>query len=417
MIKFSFKPKGFSTMLESFLKNQINVNVFWGWAKNRYTLNNDFFSIPKLASIMARRLEMGTQAVFLGSCAKKCPTPFYSHPKRFNIFNTNRKYSVQIKEGIGVFDILDLDSEEDDDSFESEFNDFTDLFEIENGKITENESPEMALEAVKVFDHIKKQVGNLYYTTVTNLHLAFAISIDDSSEKTLYLTDVFSCVVEEHLYCNLFQSVPDGFDIVSQVVILFSRYRFKENQCLCFTECDNRCPKAAIGATLKYKINKIFFDCNVAQLNLLIKKLINSIDSDCYNNPVTLCPSCYMEYQLYENEQVKSAQLLQRYSQSIQEERRQQAIRKSLNKGRRRKKSPSRNTNFSQTGPLYAAGRCCLNDTQPHAQKQSFSKTFGGTSHGKRLSFSLRPGNENINRRQTPHGKMSLLTLSNLGYE
>ena len=365
----------------------------------RYLIFSIFIcsQIKQFSSMNVKLHELGSQPVFLGSCAKQCSVPFSSFEKRFKIFNSDIVYSVKIDNGLGQFDILGkVDENKDEDEEDKMF--FDDTFEVENGKISENSYPQFHDDAMKIYDHIWNQVANLYNTMVTKLH--FGLGVKMNEEPHLYLIDVYSCEMEEHFYCDIIESVPNGMDLISQMVILYSKYCFKSHKCLCFKKCDNRCPKAALGSTLKYEISKIFYDCPVAELYVFIKKLIITVNPNFSGLPISLCPHCYYAYQRYESDQIKSAQILQQYSQSLVEERRLQELHKKeqkiLRKKSRLSKRQTQNQILTMTSPLlYQTGVI----TRP--QRRNTKSTKGRSTPNSIISTSFEKNKISSKRNNT----------------
>lgn len=339
--------------------------------------------------------EIGPQSAFLASCVGKCNVSYSSPEKKFQIFNTDSQFSITIKDGLGLFSVTEQDSTEGtnennrgshlsscSDLLQSEELIYDDFFEVENGKATKCDYPDIAERGVAVYNFLLRTLSILYSTRITNLHLAFAISIPNSknniskdgnsnmqSKSSLYtctskqavegysltLTDVFSCIIEENSYYPLLKTVPDGCDILAQLAIIFSRYKFDGNKCICFKQVDELRPKAALSSILRYKLSTLFFDCkNFDELYVYIKNIISDINEDNLLQGVGLCPDCYNAYMLYETKRIKANQLLQKYSRDIRisyegerKQKRMEAMRKSEIRRVKRKSAHGCSSNLS----------------------------------------------------------------------
>lgn len=292
--------------------------------------------------------ELGAQAAFLASCVSRCPISFSSPEKKFRIFNSDTKYSVIIKDGMGYFTVLNKNTEDistnvhftsNSDMIPSEEFNYDDFFEVENGESTSCDHPELADQGIIIYNHLISTISQLYSTKVVHLHLAFSIALSKSSttdknpsDNMITLTDVFSCIIEENDYFPLFKMVPDGCDLISQIVILFGRYRFKENQCLCFNEMEQICPKASLSSTLKYKLSELFFDCKkIDELYIYVKRIIEDVNEENMLQPIVLCQNCYNSYMLFESKRIKTAQLLAKYSRDFYNNREEEKRLKKIN--------------------------------------------------------------------------------------
>lgn len=314
--------------------------------------------------------ELGAQPAFLASCVSRSPVSFSSPEKKFRIFNSDTYYSVTIKDGMGYFSILNQRTAEyankniqsshlasNSDIIPSDLG-YDDFFEVENGEATSCDYSDLVERGIVVYKYLIDRISQLYCTKVANLHLAFAITLSNNDipksdfqnltpgttsnqDHMLTLTDVFSCIIEENDYYPLFKMVPDGCDLISQLAITFSRYQFKSDHCLCFKAINQICPQAALSSTLKYKLSELFFDCKkIDELYVYIKRIIEDINEENLLQPVSLCPTCYNAYMVFESKRIKTAQLLAKYSRDFYQNKEEE---KRLKKMKALRKSEIRN--------------------------------------------------------------------------
>lgn len=238
--------------------------------------------------------ERGAQPVFLASCSRQCEFEYHSPVKYFSIFGSDR-YSIQICDGIGI---IELDPEKV--SNEDDEDDYEDFFEVVNGESTECEFRDLAKRAETIWEHLREELEILYGTEITNLELSFGVKSIDNSYK-LFLLDVFSCRMEDRDHFQMFVTVPDGIDCITQMIVAWGRCDWDNGECFCRHEaCQKASTRLALSAVLAFKISEIFFDCDVDDITNYVKRQLRIVERTALDKPVGLCTNCYYMHQIFE---------------------------------------------------------------------------------------------------------------------
>lgn len=275
-----------------------------------------------LSSMNQTEQNLGAQAVFLASCTRRCIVPYSTPEKFFPIFNSDIHYSIKVESGLGIINVLSQNNQNqkahDQNQDITKESDYNDYFEIDNGKITDCEFPNIASQAITIYDHLFKQISQLYSSKVLNLHLGFAISLPPAkieetnllttsiNDDVIVLTDVLSCIIETNSYYSLFSTVPDGYDIISQLVIVYTRFPFNKTQCICFKQAGNSSPQATLDLTLHYKLSELFFDnSHLDELYIYVQQIIEKINQSGLSDTISLCPRCYKQYMIFQAQRLQ----------------------------------------------------------------------------------------------------------------
>ena len=129
--------------------------------------------------------EHGLLPVMLASSLSKCKVAYKSQTKTFHLFN---KYaiSIDIIDGLGVLDPETFLTP----SYNSDETEYEEIFEIDNDEFIGDLDPQIQSDVFEVYNHLKKLVGVLYSSYVTDLEISFGLL-----DGELYLTDVLKCKI------------------------------------------------------------------------------------------------------------------------------------------------------------------------------------------------------------------------------